>query len=91
LLREFLDVTAEKPSQRIVTTHESNLLSLDLLRRDEVWFTQKNKQGVSSLYSLEEFKTRFDKDIRKGYLVGRFGGVPVLKHRVMDMSNVSGA
>lgn len=84
LLSQFLALTAGQSSQLIVTTHESNLLDLDLLRRDEIWFVQKNRQGASALYSLEEFKTRFDKDIRKGYLVGRFGGVPVLKSRVSE-------
>lgn len=79
LMSTFLKLTANKPSQLIVTTHESNLLNLDLMRRDEIWFTQKNKSGQSKLYSLEEFKARFDKDIRKDYLVGRFGGVPVVK------------
>lgn len=65
--------------QFIFSTHESNLLDLDLFRQDEIWFIEKNKQtGSSSLYSLSEFKARYDLDIRKGYLKGRFGAMPFL-------------
>jgi len=77
LLSQFLsDSNSNLASQLVVTTHEIHLLNLDLLRRDEIWFTQKHDNGTTSLYSLEEYQPRFDKDIRKGYLAGRFGGVP---------------
>lgn len=62
--------------QLIFTTHETNLLDLKLFRQDEIWFVDKNKAEVSSLYSLSDFKPRYDKDIRRGYLNGRFGGIP---------------
>lgn len=68
-----------KETQLIVTTHEENLLDLELLRRDEIWFVEKDYYGSSHLYSLEEFKPRKDKDIRKGYLQGRFGAIPILR------------
>jgi len=64
-------------TQLIATTHEEHLLTFDLLRRDEIWFIEKNQQGASQLYSLEEFAPRYDKDIEKGYMQGRFGGIPV--------------
>ena len=89
LLNTFLTLTCDVQSQLIVTTHESNLLNLDMIRRDEVWFTQKDKQGATSLYSLEEFQPRFDNDIRKGYLVGRFGGVPVIKDLFSDFKGAN--
>lgn len=66
-------------SQLIVTTHESTLLDLDLLRQDEIWFTEKNKIGASRLFSLNEFKVRYDKKIEKAYLLGRYGAVPLFK------------
>lgn len=67
--------------QLIFTTHESNLLDLDIFRQDEVWFVEKDKQtSGSQLYSLSEFKPRYDLDIRKGYLKGRFGAIPFLAH-----------
>ena len=65
-----------KENQLIFTTHDTNLLDLNLLRRDEIWFVEKDRQGSSSLYSLAEFKTRPDLKIEKGYLNGRFGAIP---------------
>lgn len=63
-------------NQLIFTTHDTNLLDLQLLRRDEIWFVEKNHQGVSTAYSLVEFKMRSDLKIEKGYLNGRFGSIP---------------
>ncbi|MHB8104279.1 MAG: AAA family ATPase [Dehalococcoidales bacterium] len=79
LIEQFLAQNPKTNSQMIVTTHETNLLDLDLLRRDEVWFSEKDDNGATSLYSLEEFSPRYDKDIRRGYILGRFGGIPLLK------------
>ena len=61
----------------IVTTHESRLMDFDLLRRDEIWFVDKDQNGASNIYSLEEYNERFDKKIDKAYLEGRYGGVPL--------------
>lgn len=74
-IRNFLDKSGY--NQLIVTTHESTLLDLNLLRRDEIWFVEKSPTGASTIYSLDEFKPRHDLDIRKGYLQGRFGAIPV--------------
>lgn len=63
-------------SQLIATTHAENLLTFKLLRKDEIWMIEKNKDGESRLYSLEEFKPRYDKDIMSGYMNGRFGAIP---------------
>ncbi|NES22373.1 MAG: AAA family ATPase [Symploca sp. SIO3E6] len=81
LSRQFLELSLhcqakESISQLIFTTHDTNLLDLDLLRRDEIWFVEKNQQGASHLYSLAEFKIRPDLKIEKGYLNGRFGAIP---------------
>ena len=79
LSRNFVQVAIncrDKKNQLIFTTHDTNLLDLDLLRRDEVWFVEKSEQGVSNLYSLAEFKMRPDLKIEKGYLNGRFGAIP---------------
>jgi len=75
----FLEVSSKTNGQLIVTTHDSNLLNLKLLRKDEIWFIEKNKEGESKLYSLEEFKPRYDKNIQKGYLLGRFGAIPFFR------------
>jgi AAA15 family ATPase/GTPase len=79
LSRRFVEVEIScrnKSNQLIFTTHDTNLLDLDLLRRDEIWFIEKNQQGSSSCYSLAEFKIRPDLKIEKGYLNGRFGALP---------------
>ena len=83
----FLNNRGDKQSQLIVTTHESALLDLDLLRRDEIWFVEKNRNGASQTYSLEEFTPRYDKDVRRGYLLGRFGAIPLIK----DVHNLAWA
>lgn len=75
LLKLFLE--SNNTNQLIITTHESKTLDFDLVRRDEVWFTEKNNEGSTRIYSLEEFKevARFDRKIDKAYLEGRFGGI----------------
>ncbi|MBP1593011.1 MAG: hypothetical protein H6Q12_29 [Bacteroidetes bacterium] len=76
LLRIFLNAGNTHSGQIIFSTHECNLLDLDLLRQDEIWFAEKDQKGVSHIYSLSDFKPRFDKDIRKGYLEGQFTKIP---------------
>ncbi|MDR2827882.1 MAG: AAA family ATPase [Acholeplasmatales bacterium] len=65
-------------NQLIVTSNASILLDLNVLRRDEIWFTEK-KNGESIIYSLERYNERFDKKVDKAYLDGRYGGVPVFE------------
>jgi len=62
----------------IVTTHEAHLLSQELLRRDEYWFVEKDDNQQTQLVSLSDFKIRNDLQIAKGYLHGRFGGIPII-------------
>lgn len=78
LFELFLSSCRDSMSQLIVTTHESNLLDLDLLRRDEIWFAEKDHEQATRLYSLADFKVRKDLEIRKNYLQGRFGAIPFL-------------
>ena len=66
-------------SQLIVSTHESTLLDLTLLRRDEIWFAEKDKSGASKLFTLNQFKERYDKKIEKAYLSGRYGAIPIFQ------------
>lgn len=77
LLKIFVNNSTSK-SQLIFTTHESHLLDLDLLRQDEIWFTEKKLDGSSTFYPLSDFNPREDKNIRLGYLEGRYGGIPFL-------------
>ena len=62
--------------QLIFTSHDTNLLDLDLLRRDEIWFIEKDESGASHLSSLAEIKVRKELRVEKGYLSGRFGAIP---------------
>jgi AAA15 family ATPase/GTPase len=70
--------TNPKGAQVIFTTHSPDLLGAGLLRRDQVWFTEKGEDGVSSIYPLSDFKPRKDQNLAAGYLHGRFGAVPFL-------------
>jgi AAA15 family ATPase/GTPase len=65
-------------AQLITTTHQTQMLRQDLLRRDQIYFVEKNQQEASELYSLSKFKPRNDMSIEKHYLAGRFGAVPAI-------------
>lgn len=73
-------------AQLVFTTHDSWQLSNNLLRRDEIWFTEKEQSGVSTLYSLADFvdedgtKIRKDESYEKNYLLGKYGAIPTLKY-----------
>ena len=72
--------TSSSRGQLLFTTHDALLLDQQLLRRDEIWFLDKDEHGRSTLAALSDFKgVRHDKDIRKSYLLGRFGGVPAIR------------
>jgi AAA15 family ATPase/GTPase len=76
-------------AQLILTTHDIWQFSNELLRRDELWVTDKDPDGVSTLYSVAEFKDEEGKKIRrnealaKNYLIGSYGGIPALKPMTM--------
>lgn len=66
-------------AQLIFTTHDTSLLDApDLLRRDQIWFIEKNRDQASSLVALSEFSPRKNEALERGYLMGRYGGVPFL-------------
>ena len=64
-------------AQLIFNTHDTNLLSLDIFRRDQIWFAEKDpKKGATDLYPLDDFSVRKNENIQKGYLNGRYGAIP---------------
>lgn len=73
-----------KGAQLIFTTHDTNLLDKKLLRRDQIWFTEKDKCEATDLYSLVEFrepdgtKIRNDRSYEKDYINGRYGAIPYI-------------
>lgn len=63
-----------------VNTHNIELLSMELLRKDQLYFVDKHKDdGASELYSISSFSTRTTDNIRKGYLLGKYGAIPDIK------------
>lgn len=76
LFRNFANRDA--PAQLIFNTHDVNLLDQSLLRRDEIWFTEKDEEGATHLYSLEDFTPRRQENLKRGYLQGRYGALPFL-------------
>lgn len=73
----FYEIVKNQDCQLIATTHDSNLLDLDLLRQDEIWFVERQDDHSSKVFSLNKFKERFDKKIDKEYLLGRYGAIPI--------------
>lgn len=73
-----LQENGDLKGQIIFTTHESNLLDLDIFRQDEIWFTEKDSNGATHLCQLDDFDIRTEMDISKGYLAGKFGAIPFL-------------
>lgn len=85
-LINFLNPSINKKCAQIIfTSHDSWTLSNNLLRRDEIWFTEKDNHGISSLYSLADFideegqKIRKDENYEKNYLLGKYGAIPELR------------
>ena len=72
-------------AQLVFTTHDTWQLSNQLLRRDEIWFVEKDENGISSLYSLADFidddgtRIRKDESYEKNYLIGKYGAIPSLR------------
>ena len=68
-----------KQSQFIYTTHDTNLLDRSLLRRDEIWFTEKDASGSTHFTRLSEYQGTENLNFEKGYLNGRFGAIPFIQ------------
>jgi AAA15 family ATPase/GTPase len=67
-----------KGAQLIFNTHDTNLLSSGVLRRDQIWFTEKGNDATSHLYPLSDFKPRRQENLQNGYLQGRYGAIPFI-------------
>lgn len=69
----------DRGAQLIFTTHDTSLLdAYGLFRRDQIWFTEKDATQASTLISLSEFSPRKNEALERGYLMGRYGAVPLL-------------
>jgi hypothetical protein len=71
-----------KNAQVVFTTHDTNLLGTTVgkppLRRDQIWFTEKDNTGATKLYPLTDYKPRKAENLERGYLQGRYGAIPFL-------------
>lgn len=65
-----------KGAQLVTTTHDTNLMNSPVLRRDQLWFIQKDAEGATEIFPLTDIRTRKGDNIEKGYLQGRYGAVP---------------
>lgn len=77
--------TNRNGAQIIFTTHDTELLNMELLRKDQIYFVDKSQEdGASELYSISEFGTKTAENVRKGYLVGKYGAIPELDIEEVD-------
>ena len=83
LLAEFIISKFQSPetnpghAQIIFTTHDTELLNMEILRKDQIYFVDKHKKnGVSELFNLTDLMIKTNDNIRKSYLVGKYGAIP---------------
>ncbi|MDP2167914.1 MAG: ATP-binding protein [Thermodesulfovibrionales bacterium] len=66
-------------AQLVFTTHDTTILGQDILRRDQIWFVEKDESNASKLYPLSDLNVREHEALERGYLRGRYGAIPVIK------------
>lgn len=77
-------------AQLVFSTHDTSILTAGLLRRDQIWFAEKDRCGATSIYPLSSIKIRATDNVERGYINGRFGAIPFLganfssKHKIFD-------
>jgi hypothetical protein len=90
LLRLLFKSTKGKPGAQVLfSTHNPLLLDTTLLRRDQIWFADKDAEGASFLYPLTDYKPRVDESLVRGYLSGRYGAVPFIPTGLATDSSVN--
>lgn len=78
LVGRFQGSANRRDAQLVYTTHDTSLLDSDLLRRDQVWFVEKDENRSTRLYSLLEYRPRKEEALERGYLKGRYGALPLI-------------
>jgi hypothetical protein len=87
IIRTFQDPELNTTGAQLVfSTHDTTLLDTDLLRRDQIWLIEKRADQSSELIPLTEFSPRKGEALEKGYLSGRYGGIPILHDRLLTRS-----
>ena len=87
LIVKYFNSLQNTKGQLIFTTHDTNLLSSKTFRRDQIWFTEKNRMESTELYSLSEFKVRNDASYEKDYILGKYGAIPFISSNIEDFYN----
>ena len=93
LTRHLIEMLQDQNSnknhaQLIFTTHDTGLLDLKLLRRDQIWFAEKDERNMQTdIYALTEFSPRKEENISRGYLQGRYGAIPFIRGGIWDGQN----
>lgn len=89
LLRLFFSSEASRTNaQLLFTTHNPLLLDPTLIRRDQVWFADKDEEGATHLYPLTDYKPRKGESLARGYLAGRYGAVPFIPSGLLGKETV---
>lgn len=78
-------------AQLIFSTHDTSMLVSGFLRRDQIWFAEKDKNGCTVIYSLSSMKIRGDDNFERGYIDGRFGAIPIFGLRDDDFLRLGSA
>ncbi len=78
IIRLFNSEKNTNNAQLIFASHDTNILTQKLFRRDQIWFTEKDLYGSTHLYSLIDFGTRKDTSLEKNYLEGKYGSIPAI-------------
>lgn len=86
-IKRFFEITKEHSCQLICTTHDLNLMDLQILRQDEIWFVERESDHSTRIYSLSDYKQRFDKNILNDYLIGRYGAIPYFQDNEWQMND----
>lgn len=87
----FAEKTNSKGAQLLFTTHNPLLLDTEVMRRDQVWFADKDEEGATHLYPLTNYKPRNKESLVRGYMSGRYGAIPFIPHGLItEFSDLDG-
>ena len=78
ILQLFNKAEVNESAQLLLACHDTALIDKDILRRDQIYFVEKNEFGATRVNSLVEFKARKETAFEKNYLNGKYGGIPIL-------------
>lgn len=87
-INKFYSLTEHNYSQLITTTYDLNILDLDLVCQDEIWFIERQADHSSKLFSLNKFNLLSDKTIEKDYLLGRFGAISIFRPESLESEDL---